>query len=77
MPQKVRNEKADVRSVARICCTKNSRATVAGLQGLEIREMPKTKLKQQPLFSQSAAEAALCKGSSASLQQENPREIPN
>lgn len=67
VPQKVSNGKADVRSGARICCTKNSRATVAGLQGLEIREMPKTKLKQQPLFSQSAAEAALCKGRSASF----------
>lgn len=57
MPQKVSNGKADVRSGARICCTKNSRAIVAGLQGLEIREMPKTTLKQKPLFAQCAREA--------------------
>lgn len=49
----------------------------AGLQGLEIREMPETKLKQNPLFSQCVAEAAACKGSSASPQQENPHEIHN
>lgn len=57
--------------------TQNPRAIVAGLQGLEIREMLKTKLKQKPLLCQCAAEATPCKGSSASLQQENPHENHN
>lgn len=61
VPGKVSNEKADGRAAARVCYTKSSRAIVAGLQGLEIREMAEPKLKQKPLSSQCAAEAILCK----------------